>query len=83
MAKEDFYDLLGVSREVSDAELKKAYRKKAVKYHPDKNPDDAAAEEKFKEISHAYEPSRTLRNELRMIVMVTPRSKAAVVVRAV
>lgn len=55
MAKEDFYDLLGVSREVSDAELKKAYRKKAVKYHPDKNPDDAAAEEKFKEISHAYE----------------------------
>ena len=55
MAKEDFYDLLGVSRDVSDADLKKAYRKKAVKYHPDKNPDDKAAEEKFKEISHAYE----------------------------
>ncbi len=55
MAKEDYYDLLGVGRDASEAELKKAYRKQAVKYHPDKNPGDAAAEEKFKEISHAYE----------------------------
>jgi len=55
MAKEDYYDLLGVSRDVSEGDLKKAYRKKAVQYHPDKNPGDQAAEEKFKEISHAYE----------------------------
>lgn len=52
---EDYYSLLGVSRDASADELKKAYRKLAVKYHPDKNPGDAAAEEKFKEIGEAYE----------------------------
>lgn len=50
----DFYQLLGVSKDVSDAELKKAYRKLARKYHPDSNPGDAAAEAKFKEISEAH-----------------------------
>ena len=52
---EDYYNILGVSRDASADELKKAYRKKAVKYHPDKNPGDTAAEAKFKEISEAYD----------------------------
>ncbi|MDR2677284.1 MAG: molecular chaperone DnaJ [Puniceicoccales bacterium] len=51
----DYYDLLGVSRDASAEEIKKAYRKKAVQYHPDKNPGDKSAEEKFKQIAHAYE----------------------------
>ena len=55
MAKEDYYDLLGVSREATETEMKKAYRKKAVQFHPDKNPGNKEAEEKFKAISHAYE----------------------------
>jgi len=54
MAK-DFYELLGVHRNATEPELKKAYRKLAHQYHPDKNPGDKASEEKFKEISHAYE----------------------------
>ncbi|NVK28517.1 MAG: molecular chaperone DnaJ [Flavobacteriia bacterium] len=55
MAKRDFYDILGVSKSASADEIKKAYRKLAIKYHPDKNPDDAEAEAKFKEAAEAYE----------------------------
>ena len=49
MAKRDFYEILGVERGASEADLKKAYRRLAMKYQPDRNPDDKAAEEKFKE----------------------------------
>lgn len=55
MSKRDYYDVLGVSKDASSEELKKAYRKMAIKYHPDKNPDDKASEEKFKEAAEAYE----------------------------
>lgn len=51
----DYYQILGVSKNSSQEEIKKAYRKKAMKYHPDKNPGDAASESKFKEISEAYD----------------------------
>lgn len=54
MQQQDYYELLGVTRDTSDADIKKAYRKLAMKHHPDRNPDDKSAEEKFKDIQKAY-----------------------------
>lgn len=58
MAKTDYYELLGVERDADENTLKRAYRKKAMQYHPDKNPGDAAAEQTFKELSEAYDVLR-------------------------
>ena len=54
MTKRDYYEVLSVAKDASGDEIKKAYRKLAIKYHPDRNPDDANAEEKFKEAAEAY-----------------------------
>ena len=55
MSKRDFYEILGVAKNASEDDIKKAYRKLAIKYHPDKNPNDKSAEDKFKEAAEAYE----------------------------
>jgi DnaJ-class molecular chaperone len=58
MAKPDFYELLGVSRDADEKTLKSAFRKKAMQYHPDRNPGDAEAEQSFKAVNEAYEVLR-------------------------
>ena len=58
MAKRDYYEVLGVNKDASDDEIKKAYKKMAIKYHPDRNPGDKKAEEMFKEAAEAYDVLR-------------------------
>ena len=56
MAKRDYYEILGVNRQASKDEIKKSYRRLAMKYHPDRNKDDAQAESKFKEVKEVISP---------------------------
>lgn len=65
--KKTYYEILGVAESATKSEIKKAYRKLAVKYHPDKNPGDAEAEAKFKEATEAYE---TLTDDSKKNVMI-------------
>ena len=68
MAKRDYYDVLGVNKSSNPDQIKSAYRKLAVKYHPDKNKNDKAAEEKFKEASEAYRFIKLKENKITIIL---------------
>ena len=76
MSKRDYYDVLGVSKSASDSELKKAFKKLAMKYHPDRNPDDDSAAEKFKEAAEAYDVLSDPQKNLHTINLVMQEFKA-------
>ena len=73
--KEDYYKILGVQKSASASEIKKAYRKMAIKYHPDKNPGNKSAEEKFKQAAEAYDVLSNPEKNLNMINSDTKRLK--------
>jgi hypothetical protein len=83
MAKRDYYDVLGVNKSASPEELKSAYRKLAVKYHPDKNPDNKVAEDKFKEASEAYGILSDKSKKRIMIILDMQLLKMVVEIKAV
>ncbi len=77
MPKQDYYKLLDVPRSATEAEIKKAYRRLAMKYHPDRNPDDSESEHKFKEAKEAYEILCDAQSAPSMISSDMPVSKGA------
>ena len=81
MADKDFYEILGVQKNASDDEIKKSYRKLAMKYHPDRNKDDKESERKFKEVSAAYEVLKDSEKRSAMINMVMTHFVKVAVVR--
>lgn len=82
MAKRDYYEVLGVSKGADENEIKKAYRKLAMKYHPDKNPGDKPAEEKFKEAAEAYDVLSNPQKRRSMIDLVMQLPERVQVVQA-
>ena len=83
MAKQDFYEILGVSKSADADELKRAYRKLAMQFHPDRNPGDKSAEQKFKEISEAYDVLKDDRSAPPTTATATPPSRTAAAAPAI
>ncbi len=78
MAKRDYYEVLGLQKGASDDEIKRAFRKMVMKYHPDRNPGDKEAEENFKEVNEAYDVLKDPDKKLNMINLVMLLSMEAV-----